>query len=69
MDLQSEIINFAILGLSLLIPAVVVFIALVVIRIRRSKFHRQRITHKHKGHRHPSGHKSGPGGDKKEKQA
>jgi hypothetical protein len=33
----------------LLAPAVVVFIILTVIRVRRSKFHRQRITKKGSG--------------------
>ena len=34
--------------LLLMVPAVVVFIVLTVIRVRRGKFHRQRITKKSK---------------------
>jgi hypothetical protein len=44
MDL--DIGTYALLGLLLLAPAIIVFIVLTVIRVRRGKFHRQRITKK-----------------------
>jgi hypothetical protein len=38
--------TFLLLGVLLLGPAVIVFVIATVIRVRRSKFHRQRITRK-----------------------
>jgi hypothetical protein len=44
--MNLDLVNFLTLGLLLLVPAVVVFIILMAIRVRRGKFHRQRITRK-----------------------
>jgi len=44
--MSFDLVNFLILGLVLLVPAVVVFIVLMAVRFRRGKFHRQRITKK-----------------------
>jgi flagellar biogenesis protein FliO len=41
MDIDFQ--TSAIFGLLLLIPALIVFIILLVLRLRRGKFHRQRI--------------------------
>ena len=42
--MDFDIGNLITIGLCMLGPAVVVFIIFTVIRVRRSKFHRQRIT-------------------------
>ncbi|HEY0256193.1 MAG TPA: hypothetical protein VGC39_02025 [Candidatus Methylacidiphilales bacterium] len=47
MDLDFE--SFVILGLLLLVPALVVFIILTVIRLRRGKLHPRRITKQSSG--------------------
>jgi hypothetical protein len=44
--MDFDIGDFLTLGLLLLVPAVVVFVILMVVRARRGKFHRQRITKK-----------------------
>ena len=44
--MDFDIGTYLTLGLLLLVPAVIVFIILTVIRVRRGKFHRQRITKK-----------------------
>jgi hypothetical protein len=44
MDL--DLVDLLTLGLLLLVPALVVFIVLMAVRLRRGKFHRQRITKK-----------------------
>jgi hypothetical protein len=36
-------IDFLLLGLILLLPASIVFIIMTIIRVRRARFHRQRI--------------------------
>jgi hypothetical protein len=54
MDLDFE--SFIILSLLLLVPAMVVFIILTAVRVRRSKFRPQRITM-----RSGSGKKEAPG--------
>jgi len=41
-DLDLE--SFGILFLVLLVPAIVIFIVVTVVRVRRGRFHRQRIT-------------------------
>jgi hypothetical protein len=39
-------VDFLVLGVLILIPAVIVFIIMTAVRRRRSSFHRQRITKK-----------------------
>ena len=41
--MDTDIGDFLTLGLLLLVPALVVFSILMVVRARRGKFHRQRI--------------------------
>jgi hypothetical protein len=48
MDL--DLVNYLTLGLVLLVPALLVFIVLMAIRLRRGKFHRQRIKRSGKKH-------------------
>ena len=43
-DLDFE--SYLILALVLLVPAIIVFIILNVMRVRRGKFHRQKVTKK-----------------------
>jgi hypothetical protein len=43
---MSDLDPYIVLCLLLLVPAVVIFIILNILRLRRAKFHRQRITKK-----------------------